>query len=125
MPKILKITIKQEIGSRIHLLRLKNGMSQSELGRQLGVSFQQIQKYENGTNTVSSARLQTLCNILHCTPADVIAPITTEHTERKGRRILAQLSHRALRYAIRIDKLDHSQQRALDRIIAALEENSQ
>jgi transcriptional regulator with XRE-family HTH domain len=119
MPKILKITVKQEIGSRIHLLRLKNGMSQSELGRQLGVSFQQIQKYENGTNTVSSARLQMLCSILHCTPSELITP-TTEHT---GRKILAQLSHRALRAAIRIDKLDYSQQKALDKIITALEEN--
>lgn len=120
MPRPLKATIviNQEIGGRIHLLRLKNNLSQTELGRQLGVSFQQIQKYEKGTNTVSSARLQMLCSILNCTPSELITPITTE---RKERRVLAQLSHRALRAAIRIDKLEYHQQKALDKIIDAME----
>jgi transcriptional regulator with XRE-family HTH domain len=115
MPKILKTNIKEEIGARIHLLRLKNKMSQVELGRQLGVTFQQIQKYESGANTVSSARLQLLCQILNCTPSELITPTATE------RKVLAQLSNRALRAAIRIDKLDHHQQVALDKIIDALE----
>jgi transcriptional regulator with XRE-family HTH domain len=117
MSRTIKGNIKQEIGARLHLLRLKNNLSQTELGRQLGVTFQQIQKYEKGTNTVSSARLQLLCEILHCTPAELIMPTTTE------RKVFAQLSHRAIRTAIRIDQLDHVQQIALNKIIDALEEN--
>ena len=117
MGRKLKIaaTINQEIGGRIHLLRLKNKLSQQELGRKLGVSFQQIQKYEKGTNTVSSARMQLLCHILHCTPSDLI---TTTATERV---VFAQLSNRAIRTAIRIDQLNQPQQIALNKIIDALE----
>ncbi|MCO6180790.1 helix-turn-helix domain-containing protein [Ciceribacter sp. RN22] len=43
--------------------RQMNRMSQSDLGRQLGVSFQQVQKYENGRNRVSASRLQQLTAI--------------------------------------------------------------
>jgi transcriptional regulator with XRE-family HTH domain len=39
-------------------------MSQTEIGSALGVTFQQVQKYENGTNRVSASRLQHLCAIL-------------------------------------------------------------
>jgi transcriptional regulator with XRE-family HTH domain len=39
-------------------------MSQSHLADQLGVSFQQIQKYEKGTNRISAARLYEICQIL-------------------------------------------------------------
>jgi transcriptional regulator with XRE-family HTH domain len=39
-------------------------MSQDHLGQQLGVSFQQIQKYEKGTNRISAARLYEICQVL-------------------------------------------------------------
>jgi transcriptional regulator with XRE-family HTH domain len=46
-----------EIGARLRALRVQKGMSQDELGKLLGVSFQQVQKYEKGTNRVSATRL--------------------------------------------------------------------
>lgn len=52
------------IGEKIRTRRTIAGMSQSELGGQLGVSFQQIQKYEKGTNRVSAARLQEIASVL-------------------------------------------------------------
>lgn len=45
------------VGARIKNLRLRNKLSQTRLGEQVGVTFQQIQKYENGTNRVSASRL--------------------------------------------------------------------
>ncbi len=45
------------VGRTIRALRLSKGISQGALGRRLGVSFQQIQKYENGTNRVGAGRL--------------------------------------------------------------------
>lgn len=45
------------VGGRIRAYRLAQGMSQVELGRKVGVSFQQIQKYETGTNRIGSSRL--------------------------------------------------------------------
>ncbi len=52
------------LGERIRLRRTELGLSQSELGDQLGVSFQQVQKYEKGTNRVSAARLTQMATIL-------------------------------------------------------------
>jgi transcriptional regulator with XRE-family HTH domain len=44
--------------------RLMLNMNQTEVGNALGVTFQQVQKYENGTNRISASRLQYLCNLL-------------------------------------------------------------
>jgi transcriptional regulator with XRE-family HTH domain len=57
-------SISQEIGSRLRLRRLQNGLSQAQLGAAVGVSFQQIQKYENGTNRISMNRLLQMASIL-------------------------------------------------------------
>jgi transcriptional regulator with XRE-family HTH domain len=53
------------IGSRMRERRLELEMSQDALGKELGVSFQQIQKYEKGTNRVSAARLFAICKALN------------------------------------------------------------
>ena len=45
------------VGRNIRILRLDRGMSQTELARRVGVTFQQVQKYENGANRVGSGRL--------------------------------------------------------------------
>jgi len=52
------------VGSRIRLRRNLLGMSQEKLGEQLGITFQQIQKYEKGTNRVGASRLQAIATIL-------------------------------------------------------------
>jgi transcriptional regulator with XRE-family HTH domain len=48
--------VDKKIGSVIRMQRVKLGISQAELGGALGVTFQQIQKYEHGTNAVASTR---------------------------------------------------------------------
>jgi ribosome-binding protein aMBF1 (putative translation factor) len=53
--------IDKKIGSVIRMQRVKLGMSQMELGEALGVTFQQIQKYEHGRNAVASTRIADLC----------------------------------------------------------------
>ncbi|RLQ86983.1 helix-turn-helix domain-containing protein [Notoacmeibacter ruber] len=52
------------VGSRIRLRRNMIGMSQEKLGDNLGITFQQIQKYEKGTNRVGASRLQAISEIL-------------------------------------------------------------
>ena len=52
------------VGRTIRALRLSKGISQGALGRRLGVSFQQIQKYENGTNRVGAGRLAQIATAL-------------------------------------------------------------
>lgn len=53
------------VGSRIRLRRTMLGMSQEKLGDSLGITFQQIQKYEKGTNRVGASRLQNISAILN------------------------------------------------------------
>ncbi len=53
-----------ELGKRIRLRRVEQKMSQAELGDKLGVSFQQVQKYEKGVNRVGAARLQSIATAL-------------------------------------------------------------
>lgn len=53
------------VGSRIRLRRNMIGMSQEKLGEQLGITFQQIQKYEKGTNRVGASRLQAIGGIMN------------------------------------------------------------
>ena len=53
------------VGSRIRLRRTMLGMSQEKLGEALGITFQQIQKYEKGTNRVGASRLQAISGILN------------------------------------------------------------
>ena len=57
-------TVDKHIGARMRESRLAINMSQSNLGEKLGVTFQQIQKYESGRNRVSAARLFVICEIL-------------------------------------------------------------
>jgi len=52
------------VGSRIRSQRLVRRMSQTELGRRVGVTFQQVQKYEKGRNRVSASRLQRISDVL-------------------------------------------------------------
>jgi transcriptional regulator with XRE-family HTH domain len=52
------------VGSRVRMRRLMLGMSQGALAGQLGLTFQQVQKYEKGTNRISASRLQAMSHIL-------------------------------------------------------------
>ncbi|OYR19766.1 helix-turn-helix domain-containing protein [Brucella thiophenivorans] len=56
--------IDVHVGSRIRLRRNMLGLSQEKLGESLGITFQQIQKYEKGTNRVGASRLQAISTIL-------------------------------------------------------------
>jgi transcriptional regulator with XRE-family HTH domain len=56
--------IDDHVGSRIRLRRNMMSMSQERLGESLGITFQQIQKYEKGTNRVGASRLQAISSIL-------------------------------------------------------------
>jgi len=56
--------IDAQVGTRLRNRRTLVGMSQQELGRRLGITFQQIQKYERGLNRIGAGRLFRISNIL-------------------------------------------------------------
>ena len=60
------------VGERIRARRNQMQMSQEELSRALGVSFQQVQKYENGRNRITSGRLLQIVVALKCSVTDLV-----------------------------------------------------
>jgi transcriptional regulator with XRE-family HTH domain len=55
----------KHVGARVRMRRLMLGMSQTKLGEAVGLTFQQIHKYEKGTNRIGGSRLQQFAHILH------------------------------------------------------------
>lgn len=56
MPKTIN-EVDKHVGERVRLARLSRGLSQEKLADAIGVTFQQVQKYENGHNRISASRL--------------------------------------------------------------------
>jgi transcriptional regulator with XRE-family HTH domain len=61
--------IDRHVGSRVRMRRILLGMSQEKLGEALGLTFQQVQKYEKGTNRIGASRLQQISTTLSVPPA--------------------------------------------------------
>lgn len=70
-------------GARVRLERRKRGISQEELAGKIGVSFQQVQKYENGTNRLSISRLFMIAAALNVSPAGLL-PLEAGDAEHVG-----------------------------------------
>lgn len=68
----LKITHANEIdkiiGANLRALRIANGLSQTQLAEAVDLSFQQIQKYEHGSNRIGASKLWQFCEILKVQP---------------------------------------------------------
>ena len=79
-----------EVGKRIRLRRLHLRMSQTALGSGVGISFQQVQKYERGVNRVSSSVLYEIANVL-----DVPMSYFFETLPRPGKGNTERFSHKA------------------------------
>jgi len=68
---VLKVPnpIDKHVGSRVRMRRMLLGLSQEKLGEALGVTFQQVQKYEKGMNRIGASRLQDIAKILDAPPS--------------------------------------------------------
>lgn len=71
------------VGSRVRLRRKMLGLSQEKLGEKLGITFQQIQKYEKGTNRVGASRLQAMAGALDV-PVSFFFPDSSPSVEGMG-----------------------------------------
>lgn len=65
-------SIDREIGARLGSTRQVLGISQQILAKKIGVSFQQIQKYEKGTNRLSAGMLVKICESLEVSPMEIL-----------------------------------------------------
>jgi transcriptional regulator with XRE-family HTH domain len=72
VPKANTHAIDKSIGGRLKMYRQRANISQTALGKHLGVSFQQVQKYENGTNRVSAATLIKIARFLNISVGELM-----------------------------------------------------
>ncbi|MGV1900094.1 helix-turn-helix domain-containing protein [Agrobacterium sp. 22-3674b3] len=71
-PKRSGRTIDQQIGAAVRDARKARGMSQTDLGQHIHVTFQQVQKYEKGTNRIAVSTLLDICGALDVAPIDIL-----------------------------------------------------
>ena len=78
--------IDKHVGSRVRMRRMMLGMSQEKLGDALDLTFQQVQKYEKGTNRIGASRLQHISHILQVPVSFFFegAPNVTGHLKSTG-----------------------------------------
>ena len=88
------------VGRKVREARAAKGMSQEQLGKMLGVSFQQVQKYEKGTNRIGSSRLWDIATSLE-------TPITYffEGVENEAELNSKALPRRTIELAKKIDSI--------------------
>ena len=72
------------VGRRVRLLRKCQGMSQTELANAIGLTFQQVQKYEKGTNRISASKLFEIAQALNVEVASLFADAATPETAGEG-----------------------------------------
>lgn len=76
--------IDKHVGSRVRMRRVLLGMSQEKLGEALGLTFQQVQKYEKGANRIGASRLQEISNTLQVPPSYFFEGLPTHQNTTPG-----------------------------------------
>lgn len=82
------------VGARIRNLRLRNKLSQTDVAKQLKITFQQVQKYEKGTNRVGASRLSELAKIFGVSVDAFFSEVNTGGNGKMPRRPIDQLTDR-------------------------------
>ena len=107
------------IGQRLRSFRLVKEMSQEDLGTHLGVSFQQIQKYESGKNRLSGSRLITSAKVLGASVEQILG--SNGHKNNGAGEYLASLSEPSVIALVRtLDRLPKSKRRDATRAMTDL-----
>lgn len=76
--------IDKKVGENIRKLRTVQGISQEKMAESLGITFQQVQKYENGSNRVGASRLYNISRILNSSVARLYEGVETPTTTLKA-----------------------------------------
>ncbi len=120
--------IDRHVGMRLRLLRLNHKMSQTELGDKVGVTFQQVQKYERGANRIGASRLWKLCEIFEAEPNFFFEGLEEDKSSKPNplaedtwsEKLLTKQNHKLM---MSFDSIESGETRAaVLRICQALEE---
>ena len=89
--------IDLKVGARVRMLRILKGFSQKRLADELGITFQQVQKYEGGSNRISAGRLAAIAGLLGVTTAELFADVANSPADapliEREREALELLRH--------------------------------
>ncbi|GGB33392.1 hypothetical protein GCM10011505_13600 [Tistrella bauzanensis] len=113
----IETEINQAIGRRIRALRLARGLSQEACSSRLGISFQQLQKYEKGQNRISACSLYRLAGILEVPPSSLLDKLDDGPKVLRRNRISRGMIEASSRLA---SISDATARRAITDLISAL-----
>jgi transcriptional regulator with XRE-family HTH domain len=111
--------IDRHVGSRVRMRRVLLGMSQEKLGEALNLTFQQVQKYEKGTNRIGASRLQQIAKTLNVPPAYFFEGAPSFDGE-PGKPVLASTAESGSDYVV--DFLSTSEGLNLNRAFARIQD---
>lgn len=97
------------VGNNIRRIRIAKGMTQEKLAAALGITFQQVQKYEKGTNRVSSSKTDMICAALGCSLFDIFAGTAAAGSAPLS---LPPVSAKALQVAELFEKIESDEAKA-------------
>lgn len=106
------------VGQNVRRIRTARRISQTDMAIPLGITFQQVQKYEKGTNRISASRMVQICQVLGCAIMDLFAGVEAADAPAIA---LPGWSARALRMAEAFDRIeDEAQRRHLVALVETL-----
>ena len=105
-----------EVGARVRLRRAELGLSQGDLAARLGISFQQVQKYERGANRIAASTLQQIAEALNV-PMSVLLGEGVSEGDREVFAASLRLSGLALQVGGLLDRLTNQAQRQAIRVL--------
>ena len=111
--------VDKQVGAQVKFFRMHRGLSQGELGATLGITFQQIQKYEKGTNAIATARLPSLCATLGITPNDLYGDLFNGKQQKRA-PVLPQMTTASVKAGLLLDDLPASVRGSVVRFIRTL-----
>jgi transcriptional regulator with XRE-family HTH domain len=89
--------IDAAIGRRLRQLRVLSGQSQSDLAQRLGITFQQLAKYERGANRMSAARVLRAAQVLGVEPAELLLGVDLDAPAERPDPVLLEIGRAAAR----------------------------
>lgn len=104
------------IGANLRRIRMSRALSQEKLGEAVNVTFQQIQKYEKGTNRIGGSRMVQLARVLDCPVESFFAGLTDEQESTP----LPLFSKAAMEVAALVEQLPPRQRLAIRNLVTSL-----
>lgn len=107
------------IGARLRAFRIQRKLTQGDVGKHLGVTFQQIQKYERGDNRIRGSRITQLCELLHIKAEQLLGNGTGIYSDEPD--LLTALQDRAVsKMLVAVNKLPAHKRRAVAEVFSQL-----